>query len=105
MHIFVLNTRIMQESLIKEGGFAYIEKGEGRPIIILHGLMGGLSNFQGVFEYFPAKNYKIIIPELPVDSTPILKTNVTTFSKFVFDFIEFKKLKDVVLLGLSLIHI
>ena len=92
----------MEESLIKEGGFAYIEKGEGRPIIILHGLMGGLSNFQGVFEYFPSKNYKVIIPELPVDSTPILKTNVATFSKFVFDFIEFKKLKDVVLLGNSL---
>ena len=92
----------MEESLIKEGGFAYIEKGEGRPIIILHGLMGGLCNFQGVFEYFPTKNYKVIIPELPVDSTPILKTNVATFSKFIFDFIEFKKLKDVVLLGNSL---
>ena len=102
MHIFVLNIWIMEESLIKEGGFAYIEKGEGRPIIILHGLMGGLSNFQGVFEYFPLKDYKVIIPELPVDSTPILKTNVATFSKFVFDFIEFKKLKDVVLLGNSL---
>ena len=47
--------KIMEESLIKEGGFTYIEKGEGRPIIILHGLMGGLSNFQGVFEYFPSK--------------------------------------------------
>ena len=92
----------MKESLIKEGGFAYIEKGEGRPIIILHGLMGGLSNFQGVFKYFPTKNYKVIIPELPVNSTPILKTNVATFSKFIFDFIEFKKLKDVVLLGNSL---
>ena len=102
MHIFVLYIRHMKESLIKEGGFAYIEKGEGRPIIILHGLMGGLSNFQGVFEYFPLKDYKVIIPELPVDSTPILKTNVATFSKFVFDFIEFKKLKDVVLLGNSL---
>ena len=102
MHIFVLYIRHMKESLIKEGGFAYIEKGEGRPIIILHGLMGGLSNFQGVFEHFPLKNYKVIIPELPVDSTPILKTNVARFSKFVFDFIEFKKLKDVVLLGNSL---
>ena len=102
MHIFVLYIIIMEESLIKEGGFAYIEKGEGRPIIILHGLMGGLSNFQGVFEYFPSKNYKVIIPELPVDSTPILKTNVARFSKFVFDFIEFKKLKDVILLGNSL---
>ena len=102
MHIFVLYIIIMEESLIKEGGFAYIEKGEGRPIIILHGLMGGLSNFQGVFEYFPSKNYKVIIPELPVDSTPILKTNVARFSKFVSDFIEFKKLKDVILLGNSL---
>ena len=87
MHIFVIKIWIMEESLIKEGGFAYIEKGEGRPIIILHGLMGGLSNFQGVFEYFPSKNYKVIIPELPVDSTPILKTNVARFSKFVYDFI------------------
>ena len=66
MHIFVVKISIMEDSLIKEGGFAYIEKGEGRPIIILHGLMGGLSNFQGVFEYFPSKNYKVIIPELPV---------------------------------------
>ena len=61
----------MEESLIKEGGFAYIEKGEGRPIIILHGLMGGLSNFQGVFEYFPSKNYRVIIPELPVIISPL----------------------------------
>ena len=102
MHIFVVKICIMEASLIKEGGFAYIEKGEGRPIIILHGLMGGLSNFQGVFEYFPLKNYKVIIPELPVDSTPILKTNVATFSKFVFDFIEYKRLKNVILLGNSL---
>ena len=102
MHIFVLKSIFMENELIKEGGFSYIEKGEGRPIIILHGLMGGLSNFQGVFEHFPSKNYKVIIPELPVDSTPILKTNVARFSKFVSDFIEFKKLKDVVLLGNSL---
>jgi len=92
----------MQEDLIKEGGFSYIEKGEGRPIIILHGLMGGLSNFQGVFEYFSSKKYKVIIPELPVENTPILKTNVATFSKFVKDFIDFKNLKDVILLGNSL---
>ena len=102
MHIFVDNSKSMQEDLIKEGGFSYIEKGEGRPIIILHGLMGGLSNFRGVFEYFPSKKYKVIIPELPVENTPILKTNVTTFSKFVKDFIDFKNLKDVVLLGNSL---
>jgi len=92
----------MKNELIKEGGFKYIENGDGRPIIILHGLMGGLSNFKGVYDYFPSDNHKVIIPELPVDSTPILKTNVATFSKFVFDFIQYKNLKDVVLLGNSL---
>lgn len=102
MHIFANKSITMEKELIKEEGFSYIEKGEGRPIIILHGLMGGLSNFQGVFEYFPLNNYKVIIPELPVDSTPILKTNVATFSKFVKEFIEFKNLKDVILLGNSL---
>ena len=92
----------METELINEGGFNYIENGEGRPIIILHGLMGGLSNFKGVYDYFPSVEHKVIIPELPVDSTPILKTNVATFSKFVFEFIQYKNLKDVVLLGNSL---
>ena len=92
----------METELINEGGFNYIENGDGRPIIILHGLMGGLSNFKGVYDYFPSVEHKVIIPELPVDSTPILKTNVTTFSKFVFEFIKYKSLKDVVLLGNSL---
>ena len=89
----------METELINEGGFNYIENGDGRPIIILHGLMGGLSNFKGVYDYFPSLKHKVIIPELPVDSTPILKTNVATFSNFVFEFIQYKNLKNVVLLG------
>jgi len=92
----------MQNELIHEDGFSYIEKGNGRPIIILHGLMGGLSNFKGVFDYFPGDKYRVIIPELPVDKTPILKTNVATFSKFIFEFINYKNLKDLILLGNSL---
>ncbi|MGB1080874.1 MAG: alpha/beta hydrolase, partial [Flavobacteriaceae bacterium] len=40
----------METELINEGGFNYIENGNGRPIIILHGLMGGLSNFKGVYD-------------------------------------------------------
>ena len=42
----------MNQNLIKEGKFSYIEAGEGQPIIVLHGLMGTLSNFGGVFDYF-----------------------------------------------------
>ncbi|MFT6369119.1 MAG: 2-hydroxy-6-oxonona-2,4-dienedioate hydrolase [Maribacter sp.] len=92
----------MKDDLIKEGKFRYIEKGEGIPIIILHGLMGGLSNFHGVTDYFPKKGYKVLVPELPIYDMPMLQTNVKNFAKYVEQFIKFKKLKDVILLGNSL---
>lgn len=86
----------------KDNKYNYIEKGEGTPIIVLHGLMGGLSNFEGVFNYFPEKGYKVIIPELPIYSMNILKTNVKSFAKYVKDFITYKELDQVILLGNSL---
>lgn len=92
----------MEDQIIKEGKFRYIEIGEGTPMIILHGLMGGLSNFQGVSEYFPSKGYQVLIPELPIYDMPMLKTTVKNFAKFLEEFIEFKGLKDVILLGNSL---
>ncbi|WP_445958022.1 alpha/beta fold hydrolase [Yeosuana sp.] len=88
--------------LKKEKKYRYIEVGEGTPIIILHGLMGGLSNFDSVTKYFSTKGYKVIIPELPIYSMSLLKTNVKSFAKYLHDFIEFKELNDVILLGNSL---
>jgi len=92
----------MNEKIVTEDKFKYIETGEGTPIIILHGLMGGLSNFHGVTDHFPPKGYKVLIPELPIYEMPMLKTNVKQFAKYVQKFIVFKGLKDVILLGNSL---
>lgn len=92
----------MERKVIEDGKFRYIEIGEGTPIVILHGLMGGLSNFEGVANFFPEKNYKIVLPELPLYTLNILKTNVKAFAKFVYDFIIYKGYKDVILLGNSL---
>ncbi len=92
----------MENNLQKEGKFTYLEKGEGPPIVILHGLMGGLSNFDGVVDYFPKKGYKVIIPELPLYSMTLLQTSVQTFAKYLKDFLKFKGYKDVILLGNSL---
>ena len=86
----------------KEGKFNYLEAGEGRPIIILHGLMGNLSNFDSVFDYFSSKGYKILMPELPIYKLPILKTNVKNLAKFIKNFTEYKKLDNYILLGNSL---
>lgn len=92
----------MSHTLNKEGKFSYLEIGEGTPIIIMHGLMGGLSNFDGVIDFFPDKGYKVIIPELPIYSMPILKTNVKNIAMFVSQFIDHKGYKEVILLGNSL---
>jgi len=92
----------MTHQLKKEGKFTYLELGEGTPIIIMHGLMGGLSNFDGVLDFFPAKGYKVLIPELPIYNMPLLKTNVKNIAMFVSKFITHKGFDEVILLGNSL---
>ena len=92
----------MSKNLIKEGKYSYVEAGEGQPLIILHGLMGGLSNFSGVLNYFSKKGYRVIIPELPIYTLPLLKTNVKNLSKFLKDFMKFKNLDKAILIGNSL---
>ena len=82
--------------------YNYIEKGEGQVIVLLHGLMGGLSNFKDVLNYFSSKNYKVVIPELPIYSLPLKETTVTAFSNFLEDFIEYKSIDNLILLGNSL---
>ncbi|WP_456379399.1 alpha/beta fold hydrolase [Lutibacter sp.] len=92
----------MSNNLITEGKFKYIEAGEGQPIIVLHGLMGALSNFDDVLNYFSNRGYKVLIPELPIYSLPLLKTNVKNISKFLKEFMAFKNIDKTILLGNSL---
>jgi pimeloyl-ACP methyl ester carboxylesterase len=92
----------MEQLFIDENGYKYIEAGEGTPIILLHGLMGGLSDFNGVLSHFSKHGFRVIIPELPLYDSPILKTNVKSFSKFLHGFIIHKNLGQVVLAGNSL---
>jgi pimeloyl-ACP methyl ester carboxylesterase len=87
---------------IEKGGFRYLSCGEGDPIIILHGLMGGLGNFEGFISHFPKIGYKIFMPELPIYTASLINTNVKFFAKFINSFIRFLKLDKVILVGNSL---
>ena len=92
----------MKYTLKKENGYSYLESGEGTPLIILHCLMGNLSNFDGVFDHFSDLGYQVIMPELPIYTLPLLKTNVKNLSKFIKDFVKFKGLDNYILMGNSL---
>ena len=87
---------------VEKGGFKYLTCGKGDPIIILHGLMGGLANFEGFISHFPKLGYKIFMPELPIYTAPLLDTNVKYFAKFINNFIRFLNLEKVILVGNSL---
>ena len=87
--------------LQEESGHRYIEKGEGPVLLVLHGLFGALSNFKDVLDEF-SKDYKVVIPIMPIYDLPMLKTNVKELAKYIDEFVEFKGYNEVSLLGNSL---
>ncbi|WP_374951893.1 alpha/beta fold hydrolase [Mucilaginibacter sp.] len=91
----------MDHALKEEKGFSYIEAGEGETLLLLHGLMGALSNWEDVVNEF-SPHYRVILPILPIYDMPLLTTGVRSLSKFLHKFIKFKKLSNVILLGNSL---
>src|SRR3979411_1458594 len=87
--------------LKEEHGYIYIDEGEGEVLLLLHGLMGALSNWDAVIRDF-SKEYRVIIPMLPIYDLPLLTTGVKSLAKYVHKFVTYKKLSDITLLGNSL---
>ena len=81
--------------------FTYIEEGEGETLMLLHGLFGALSNFKDLIEYFK-KDYKVVVPMLPLFELDIFHTTVSGLAKHVQKFIEVKNYSNIHLLGNSL---
>lgn len=91
----------MKYEVIEESGFKYIEAGKGETLVLLHGLMGELSNWEPVIDHFKDR-YHILVPILPIYELPILTLGVKSLSKYIYKFIKHMKLGQVVLIGNSL---
>ena len=87
--------------LKEQNGFSFIDEGEGEVLLLLHGLMGALSNWEEVVHEFKSQ-YRVIIPMLPIYDLPLLTTGVKTISKYIHKFVKYKKLKDFTIIGNSL---
>ena len=72
----------------KEKKYTFVESGEGHPLVLLHGLMGGLSNFDKMVDFFSDRGFKVYVPQLPIYDLPVLNTNLTTIAKYIAKFIE-----------------
>ena len=92
----------MNNDLIEEGGFRYIEtKGGEQNLLLLHGLFGALSNFSGIIDHF-SKTYNVVVPILPIFELPIRKVSVSGLVDHVRKFVEHKGYQKVNVLGNSL---
>ncbi len=76
-------------------------KGGDDVLLLLHGLFGALSNFEGIINHF-SKKYNVVVPMLPIFDLPIREATVSGLVDHVQEFVDFKGFDKVNVLGNSL---
>ncbi|MBL7818397.1 MAG: alpha/beta hydrolase [Saprospiraceae bacterium] len=99
--------RAIPPSLIEQGiqtrlrrNHAWLEMGEGEPIIYLHGLMGGVFNCPQVFGQLSA-HFRMIMPFQPMYDLPKEQTNCAGLAAYLLSFINELRLPQVTIIGHS----
>lgn len=96
-HLLTMNN----PEILERGQYKYVEAGTGRPMVLLHGLFGALSNFEAVLDHF-SKHFRVIIPMLPIYELPMLKTSAAAIAKHIEGFVDELGLEKFHILGNSL---
>ncbi len=86
----------------QEGKFTWLEQGKnGKPIILLHGLMGGIDNFGEMVDIISTK-YKVYGLDLKLFEGIKLKVSVKALSDYLYNFMDHLKLENATLIGNSM---
>lgn len=93
--------KVQNITVKQEGDFQLIEEGEGKIMLLLHGLFGALSNWEAVVDRFSSQ-YKVVIPMLPIYELPVREAGLGKLIEFLESFIEFKGYEQFDLMGNSL---
>jgi len=92
----------MALQLKQEGKFEYLETGgPGEPLVLLHGLFGGLSNFAAQIDHFRGR-YNVVLPTLPIFTLPLRKVSLAGLVDYLAEFIDHKGYPPINVLGNSL---
>jgi pimeloyl-ACP methyl ester carboxylesterase len=77
---------------------ALIDVGHGPTVLLLHGLFGKVSMWKDVIESLK-KNFRVIIPRLPILDLPAEHINVKDLTLHLHNYIQWHHLHDVHLVG------
>jgi pimeloyl-ACP methyl ester carboxylesterase len=96
------NINFMNLELKEENGFRFLEtETQGETLLLLHGLFGALSNFQGLLGHF-GKRYNVVVPILPIYDLPLFEVSVSGLVKHLERFVEYKGYTAIHMMGNSL---
>jgi pimeloyl-ACP methyl ester carboxylesterase len=86
--------------------FEYVDEGPRDaglpPVVLLHGMLGDLSNWTTTIAALSEQGYRVLAPTIPVYDLPLGQTSVPDLAEYVRSFIEALALEQTVLAGNSL---
>jgi len=85
----------------EQGEFKYVDEGKGQVLMLLHGLFGALSNWEGVVNHY-SKHFRVMIPMLPIYEMPIKQAGLEGLREFTERFVETMNLDKLLIIGNSL---
>ncbi|MBS1555058.1 MAG: alpha/beta hydrolase [Bacteroidetes bacterium] len=85
----------------EQGEFKYVDEGKGQVLMLLHGLFGALSNWEGVVNHY-SKHFRVMIPMLPIYEMPIKQAGLEGLREFTERFVETMNLDKLMIIGNSL---
>lgn len=81
--------------------YTYVDEGTGQVLMLLHGLFGALSNWEDVVNEFK-KDYRVVIPMLPIYEMPIKQAGLEGLREFTEGFVRLMQLENMIIMGNSL---
>lgn len=92
---------LTQQHIIDNSDKDSIDIGQGQPLIFLHGLFGGLSNWEQVITFFSSQ-YRVIVPKLPLLEQDLSHANLDSLVIYLKNLMDKLQLSSATLIGNSL---
>jgi pimeloyl-ACP methyl ester carboxylesterase len=93
-----------KSATLKNSTFTYVDEGEGKPIVLLHGFCGSSAYWSQVIPVM-SKNYRVIAPDLPGhggSTTALRNYSISDIADMINEFLRELDIDKVTMFGHSL---
>lgn len=80
--------------------FPRVEKGEGEPVVFLHGIFGSPENWRGQIDGL-SDRYRVVVPMLPIFEVPLGECTVPRFTDHIRQYLDWAGIDRATFVGNS----